>query len=145
MKSLLAFCRNWLNKAQVEEDEAMAFERPLRTFDIETIAPYDHKGVVAFLHADKLSDLTSDEIRIFLLLRDNPDPRGYTTRYIARWLDMSPRLARSCLSALDRKGYALASGVIRYNERGRSIKAWVCNREHWYADEDMLYWEFGRL
>lgn len=83
--------------------------RKLRTFDIETIAPYDHAGLVGFLKADKLSDLSPNQIRIFLMLRDNPDPRGYSVHEIAEQLELSRKATRACLRVLKQKGYATLS------------------------------------
>lgn len=132
-------------KQRQVDEEMREFGRRLRSFDIEAIAPYDHKGLVAFLKADKLSDLTTAQVRVFLLLRDTPDPKGLTTSYISSWLEMSPNTVRFCLAALKARGYATHSNVERRDERGRPVVAWVYDRSHWFADEDFLYWEFGEL
>ncbi|MCB2051354.1 MAG: hypothetical protein KDE63_07980 [Novosphingobium sp.] len=119
--------------------------RKLRTFDIETVAPYDNKGVVAFLKADKMSKLSSAQIRVFLMLRDNPEPEGFTARHIAEWLEMTPNSVRSCLSVLKREGYALHSKVEQRDSRGQKVIAWVYDPGCPWADDDLLYWEFGKL
>ena len=109
------------------------------------VAPCDHKGLVAFLKADKLTELTSAQIRVFLVLRDNPKPEGFTAAYIAEWLDMAQNTVRSCLSVLKREGYALHSLVERRDDRGQPITAWVYDPTHMWADDEELFSEFARL
>lgn len=79
------------------------------------------------------------------MLRDNPKQEGYTAAYIADWLDMAPGTVRSCLHALDRQGYAIHSAVEQIDRRGRSCTAWICDPDNYWTDEDMLFWEFGKL
>ena len=119
--------------------------RELRSFDIETIAPYDHAGLVAFLSADKLSELTPTQIKIFLLLRDTNDPSGLTAMYIAEWLKLPARSVCACLRVLDAKGYASRIEAKHRNTHGAYVATWICNRGHWAADEEFLFWEFERL
>jgi len=119
--------------------------RDLYMFDIEIIAPYDHDALIAFLKADKLSDLSSEEIRIFLLLRDNMDPHGYTDSYIAEHLAMTLPTVRSCLGSLRWKGYAEQSNVVPILGEAGAALAWVVDRANEWTDPDLLFSEFARL
>ena len=119
--------------------------RKLYSFDIETIAPYDHYPLMAFLQADKLSDLSVKEIRIFLLLRDNTDPQGYTDAYIAEHLELSLATVDSCLGSLKWKGYSEQSNVVPLLGESGAARAWVVNRANGWADADTLFWEFARF
>lgn len=119
--------------------------RKLRTFDVEAVAPYDHKGLVAFLRADKLQNLNSAQIRIFLLLRDTVAPEGLRTAYISEHLEMSRRSVSSCLSVLKRLGYARHSSAEGHDGRTRIVVGWVYDPSHWFSDEEFLFWEFGEL
>ena len=119
--------------------------RKLRAFDVEVAAPYDNRGVVAFLKAEKLTELTLAQIRVFLLLRDTPELEGLSAGEIADHLDMAPNSVRSCLSALKRHGHARHSAVQQRDERGHKRVAWVYDPDSLWADEDQLYWEFAEL
>ena len=119
--------------------------RTLRSFDGYAIAPYDHKGLVAFLHAEKLTDLTPDEIRVFLLLRENPEPQGYAESYIADHLGMPLLLVRSCLGRLRWMGYAEQSNRIPLLDSNPEAPGWVVDGSNMWADADMLFWEFAPL
>ena len=119
--------------------------RKLRSFDIETIAPYDHAGLAAFLGADKLSELTPTQIKIFLLLRDTNDPSGLTAMYIAEWLKLPRRSIYAGLHVLTAKGYASHREAKVHNAHGANVASWICNRINWAADEEFLFWEFERM
>ena len=137
------------SKAADEVVDADGFAHPigrkLRTFDVGGIPPYEYPGVVQFLKAAKLTDLTADEIRAFLLLRDNPDPRGCTRDDVAWTLDASPRKATVWLEELQRKGYVRHSSVQRADDRGEPIVAWVVDGANGWSNPDVLFWEFGYL
>lgn len=119
--------------------------RKLRSFDVGGISPYEYPGVVEFLKEAKLVDLTADEIRAFLLLRDNPDPRGYTRDSVAGMLDISARKASTCLDQLRRKRYVLHSTVERPDELVDLNVGWVVDRTNPWTDPEVLFWEFGYL
>lgn len=123
----------------------IAIGRKMRSFDIEMIAPFDHKALVAFLKADKLSELTTEQIRVFLMLRDTVASEGLSAAELAAELDITPAVAQFSITALNSKGYVRRSSVKRYDALGQQIIAWVYDGDHWAADDDMLYWEFGEI
>jgi hypothetical protein len=120
-------------------------QRPLRNFDIEVVAPYDNKALVAFMKADKLAKLTKTEIVLFLLLNDTPKAEIRTESWIAEHLEMPLGRVRSGLNGLKRKGYAMHGPVQEHACAANRDTAWVCDPDNWWTDDDFLYWEFGML
>lgn len=129
----------------LEEPLVLVPNRKLRTFDVEAIAPYDNKGLVAFMAADKLAELTPQQVRVFMLLRDTAEAEGLTKTFVAERLDIPNRSACDSLRVLKRLGYARHSDVDQYDANSRKVTAWVYDPTHWFSDEDFLYWEFGEL
>ncbi|WP_338466232.1 hypothetical protein RXV95_11730 [Novosphingobium sp. ZN18A2] len=79
--------------------------RQLYTFDWDVIAPYDKDGVVAFVQKEKLENLTTSQVKIFLLVVDGVDDELLTDAFIAEHLDMPLKSVRRHLRVLHKLGY----------------------------------------
>lgn len=137
--------KGWARRRRVDINWMEEFGRNARTFDVEAIAPYDHKGLVAFLKAEKLNELSARQIRVYLMLRDNPKLEGYTASHIAVRLELGSNTVRSCLSVLKREGYAMHSPMDQRDDRGRKIVTWIYDPDHCWSNDGDLFWEFGKL
>jgi hypothetical protein len=140
MKSFLAKLRR---RARPIEEAVCEFPRRLRSFDAVVIAPYDDEGVVAFLKASKLRDLSTDEIRVYLAIMDWAGVLGLTESWIAEHLELAPYRVRSSLRHLECEQYIMPSGF--KEDGGNPRVAWICNPDELWSDPEILYLEFALL
>jgi len=95
--------------------------------------------VVAFVQKEKLENLTTSQVKIFLLVVDGVDDELLTDKFIAEHLDMPLKSVRRHLRVLHKLGYTKLGEAAK----GKSV-AWVRDPACCWGPYE-LYWEFAPL